>query len=267
MKISHETPISLLSESLKFNDYQYCLVHLLEEQPKYLDHFKKCRRDNVHILLDNSIFELGEAFDTDKYFDWVMSICPDEYIMPDVLEDAVGTINNATEWMKEKHPIAKAKGMKVIGVVQGKSYQEIAECYRDLVKLGVDKIAISFNYSWYELDFPSTNKLISWCYGRYFMLNMLFQDQVIDTSIPHHLLGCSLPQEFGLYPKEWGWLDSLDTSNPIVAGIKDVEYDRNLIEKPSIKLFELIEEQLSTEVKDRCIENTEIFKEIVNSRP
>ena len=60
MKISHETPIGLFNESVQFNDYEYCLVHLLEEQPEYLKHFEMCRDTNHPFLLDNSIFELGE---------------------------------------------------------------------------------------------------------------------------------------------------------------------------------------------------------------
>ncbi len=33
--ISHEVPLDLLNESLKFNDYHYCLPHLLENKQYY----------------------------------------------------------------------------------------------------------------------------------------------------------------------------------------------------------------------------------------
>ena len=39
--VSHECPVSILENSLEFNDYQYCLVHLMEENEKYRDWFTK----------------------------------------------------------------------------------------------------------------------------------------------------------------------------------------------------------------------------------
>ena len=39
IKVSHESPIALLEKSLEYNDYQYCLVHLMEEQPEYCEWF------------------------------------------------------------------------------------------------------------------------------------------------------------------------------------------------------------------------------------
>ena len=86
--VSHECPVSILEESLVFNDYQYCLVHLLEEQEKYREWFTeryRALRPNGQILLDNSIFELGESFDSEKYVEWARIIKPNFYIVPDVL--------------------------------------------------------------------------------------------------------------------------------------------------------------------------------------
>lgn len=45
MKISHETPMCLLEDSRKFNDYDYCLPHLLDEEPKYLEYFQKAKKE------------------------------------------------------------------------------------------------------------------------------------------------------------------------------------------------------------------------------
>jgi hypothetical protein len=36
IKISHEVPFDLLDLSTKFNDYDYCLPHLLDESEQYL---------------------------------------------------------------------------------------------------------------------------------------------------------------------------------------------------------------------------------------
>src|SRR5690606_3735158 len=133
---------------------------------------------------------------------------------------------------------------KKIGVVQGKTLHEIEHCYQRLLQLGVDKVAISFDYSLYEKLYPHENKMGPWCFGRVLLINTLIERGVIDYSIPHHLLGCSSPLEFTLYKSEkYRFLESLDTSNPIVHSILNSKYDFSykLFEKPSVKLYELIE--------------------------
>ena len=100
--------------------------------------------------------------------------------------------------------------------------------------------------------------------GRIMLLGKLLDDGIIDENKPHHLLGCSLPQEFKYYG-DYEWIDSLDTSNPIVAGIKNVRYGTDgLLEKPSVKLFELIEENLSTSARVRIAKNVKSFRKITN---
>ena len=94
--VSHECPVSILENSLEFNDYQYCLVHLMEENEKYRDWFTKryrSLRPNGEILLDNSIFELGESFKPEEYAVWADKIKPNFLIVPDVLEDNEATMS------------------------------------------------------------------------------------------------------------------------------------------------------------------------------
>ena len=66
MMISHECPKALFQGSLDFNDYDYALVHLFDEDPEYLAFYKECVKQGRHVLLDNSIFELGTAYDNDS---------------------------------------------------------------------------------------------------------------------------------------------------------------------------------------------------------
>ena len=103
--VSHESPLQLLDESLSYNDYQYCLVHLMEENEEYRNWFLTVgKRYCQEGLLDNSIFELGEAFDPDKYGYWLTEINPNYYIVPDVLEDADATIYKWNEWVMSTMP-------------------------------------------------------------------------------------------------------------------------------------------------------------------
>ena len=238
MKISHESPLCLLDQSRSYNDYDYALVHLFETEPTYYQFFKDSLTQGRHVLLDNSIFELGTAFDSDRYAHWIKELNPTEYIIPDVLEDALGTMDNALDW-KEKYSDLPGN---TIGVVQGKSYLDLVQCYDYLDNvINVDKIAISFDYSYYLEVCPHPNKWMGYALGRVQTLTRLLKDGVINTKKPHHLLGCALPIEFMFYRQGFEWLESLDTSNPIVHALLGVGYEPGgLDSKKSLKLIELL---------------------------
>ena len=221
MKISHESPLCLLDRSRSYNDYDYALVHLFETEPTYYLFFKDSLAQGRHVLLDNSIFELGTAFDSERYAHWIKELQPTEYIIPDVLENALGTMDNALDW-KEKYSDLPGK---TIVVVQGKTYEDLVQCYDYLdTVIGVDKLAISFDYSYYLEVCPHPNKWMGYALGRVQTLTRLLNDGVINTKKPHHLLGCALPIEFMFYRQGFEWLESLDTSNPIVHALLGVGY-------------------------------------------
>jgi len=258
IKIAHEAPINIINNIRRHTDYSYALVHLLEEEPEYLKYFEERRDAGDEVILDNSIFELGEAFDADKYVDWIYRLQPTWYIIPDVLEDLRGTQMKARLWKEWKD----APG-KTIGVVQGKNYRELIECYNFMdQEIEVDKIAISFDYSYYLDSVPSPNKWISYMLGRVKFIGDLVKDGVINKRKPHHLLGVALPQE-GLFYKEayYDFIDSMDTSNPIVHGIKRMPYPgHGLFRKETQKLFELINYQPSTDQMVDILSNVMQFK-------
>ena len=61
-----------------------------------------------------------------------------------------------------------------------------------------------------------------------------------------HLLGCDLPQEFG-YFCDFPFVESIDTSNPIIHGLQGVRYNSlGLLTKSSTKIDQ-IEEEINTE--------------------
>ena len=261
MLISHEVPKCLFEKSLDFNDYDYDLVHLFDEDPEYLEFYKNSVKNGRHVLLDNSIFELGEAYDNDSFAKWVEELKPTEYIVPDALEDVAKTIDQMESWNRA---YGKLPG-KRIGVVQGKTPEEIADCYVYMDKhADVDKIAISFDYSLYEQIIPHENKYMSWMLGRATMLANLLNSGIINTKKPHHLLGCGLPQEFALY-HSYKWIESVDTSNPIVHGIKGIAYKQyGLQTKESIKLVDLLDVEINNEQLYDINHNINYFRTYVN---
>ena len=267
MLISHETPISYIYESRYYNDYDYALCHLFETHPAYYNFFKSSLAAGREVLLDNSIFELKTAFDPDKYAKYIEDLKPTYYIAPDVLEDSEATIESFRSF-KSKYP--DLPGL-CIGAVQGKTYQDIVECYSFMAE-HADYIAISFDFSWYQqIGFassknPALAKLQRMCTGRQALIKLLQDNCVWDYSKPHHLLGNSLPQEMKAY-KNMPSIRSVDTSNPVVAGINNIRYiaDYGMTCKPSVMLADLIDIELNEDQKRDVGYNVEMYRRLVNN--
>lgn len=263
MKIAHEAPLSIFNKVQEVTDYDYALVHLFEENEKYFNYFKRALEKGREVILDNSVFELGTAFNESKFINWIIALKPTYYIIPDVLENAEATVANVKNWVVDVQP-----HFGKIGVVQGKSIEEVIWCYQEIEPL-VDKVAISFDYSFFvdeDLNGKLPTKFHHYMYGRDALLNyMLNIAQCINTEKPHHLLGCGLPQEFESY-RDYKWLDSLDTSNPVVAGLKGIRYNgvKGLEDKPSEKLYTLINSDPTDEQLNKILYNIECFRTIVN---
>lgn len=261
MLVSHESPIAILDESRNYNDYDYALVHLFETDPEYYNFFKVSKTLGREVLLDNSIFELKKAFDPKKFAKYVEELAPTYYVLPDVLENYKETISSFYNF-DLTYPTLP--GLK-IGVVQGKTYQELVECYKYMAD-HADYIAISFDYSWYESITHSNPicRLKQQMKGRQRFIDMLIQDNVWDSSKPHHLLGCSLAQEFKYYRGVEG-IRSVDTSNPVVAGLLGKRYykDIGLLNKPSTLLADLINSKVNDEQKADILYNVAEFKKLL----
>lgn len=264
MLISHECPIAALPTSVSFNDYDYCLVHLLETHSAYLGFYDKSRRNNRELLLDNSIFELGTAFNSDKFADWVKKLTPSYYVIPDVLENSEATITSYQNFLKSYPDLP---GLR-IGVVQGKTYQELVDCYQHMAKYS-DYIALSFDLSYYQTTGFGVNKLQRQCSGRQKLIESFIRDEIYRADKPHHLLGASLMSEFNWYVRNnIPGIRSCDTSNPIVAAIEGIRYssDLGLNQKPKTKLIEYIDLSLEDYKKcEKLVEyNTDWFRKAVN---
>ena len=261
IKVAHEAPISILEKVQKQTDYDYALVHLFETHPQYYNYFYNARWSGRDVLLDNSIFELGTAFDADKYVKWIEKLQPSYYVLPDVLENGYETIENFSNFARTYSDLP---GMK-IGTVQGRSYQELADCYRFMSETA-NMIAISFDLSFYEFTGLGNTKLERQCSGRIALTRRLIDDGIWNFKKPHHLLGCSLAREFAFYTDHCiNNIYSVDTSNPVVCGIKGYRYNGEfgLEVKPSQKLVEMIDWKVDDEEMRNINYNIANFKRII----
>jgi hypothetical protein len=262
IKISHELPNNLLGLSKRVNDYDYCLPHILDIDKRYEKHFRNERECGNYIIMDNSLHELGKAYDTDRLLYWIKELEPDEFIVPDVWEDQTETISNAIDWMTVELPECTT----AVAVVQAKSFDEAAVCYQSLKQIGYKKIAFSYGASYYNDLVPHPNKLIGKMLGRIMTISKLHQLGIIEKTDRVHLLGCALPQEFVYYnQKDFPFIETIDTSNPIIHALEGIEYkDHGLLTKSSTKIDQIEEKELTSELLYSINHNVNRFKRFVN---
>jgi len=262
IKISHESPLQLLQKSRHYNDFDYALVHLFEKYPEYYDFFEASLKIGREVILDNSIFELGEAFAKDEFARWIEKLKPSIYVVPDALNDYERTIDNYEEWLKD---FGQLPGKKM-GVVQGTTYKELVDCYR-YMEMNADVVAISFDYKFYNIVGYGFNEEQRWSDGRVKFIRNMVLDAIIDPAKPIHLLGCSLPKEFINYRDLPINIRSLDTSNPVLHGMYGIKYgEHGLLVKHRVKMAEVFEEQPNKENLDIIDFNIKKFRELVNGK-
>ena len=171
-----------------------------------------------------------------------------------------------------------------------------------------DVVAISFDYDYYlvtgisnpreyidgnhdvmydtlrkggYLDLPDNPMSCNFCRdkqhrymsGRQRFIQQLIDEGLWDWSKPHHLLGCSLPQEFSYYVDNNVYnIRSIDTSNPVMAGMQGYRYQGldGMIGKPAGLLADQvgqIPDGTFDTHKKHVLYNTDMFKNIIKRPP
>jgi len=266
-EIFHEMPLQMLEDGHeeRLTSGHYGLVHLYEDDqvgPQYFQHGVQVLKSGRPFILDNSVFELEKAFDPVEFVTWILKLHKAShtdgdnfrYIIPDVLDDADRTIEQALDFISKYSKDLPGEPMVV---VQGNTSSDLIECYQTFRREGLQRIAISFNCKGYESDLASKSSHLSyryhldsphshltdWAIGRINFINLVenyeMSKSIVDPAPKLHLLGASLPQEFKAY-RDMFIVESVDTSNPIVHGLKGQMYSREgLDDKLSIKLVDL----------------------------
>ena len=259
MKVSHEVPRCLLTSSPEFNDYDYALPHLFDQDEEYLQYFMDAKANGRYIIMDNSLHELGEAYDHKRLRYWVEVIEPDEFIVPDVWMRCAETAAQAKYWLQFKYP----KKTKLTAVIQGENKNQAYLCANLLANLGYSKLCVSYGATWYNDFFPHTNVDMGKALGRVrFVQGLLNLKELKD--IKFHLLGCSIPQEFGWYDNN-PRIESIDTSNPVMAALEGTWYnDNGLNIKPKANMNDYFDIDFKNVDYLNVIHNTTKFREINN---
>ena len=258
-KVSHELPINMLDKSFEINDYEYCLPHLLDQNEKYRKHFEDAKESGSYIIMDNSLHELGKAYDSKRLLHWINHLEPNEFIVPDVWQNKNQTLVNAKKWKSIELP----KGTTKVAVIQANTFGEAIECHSILkTHLEYEKIAFSYGADWYAQEFPHPNPLVGKMMGRIMVISKMYNKGYISTNDRIHLLGCALPQEFGYYA-DFPFIETIDTSNPIIHGLEGTQYNSlGLLTKSSTKIDQ-IDKEIDTETLYNINHNLIQFKHFI----
>jgi hypothetical protein len=259
IKISHEVPFCLLEKSREFNDYDYCLPHLMDENEEYRNFFYKSKEMGRYIVMDNSFHELGEAYNTERLL--IMdkrNSKPSEFIIPDVWEEKDASVRNARQWANIEFP----EGVMKVAVVQAKSSHEAMLCTKIYKDLGYKKIAYSYGASYYNEVCPHPNQDLGKAIGRFTMISSLYEQRILSQFDRVHLLGTASPIEFGMY-KNIECIESIDTSNPIMAAVGEIPYTKmGLHSKPLANMNKYQDMSIEFLNEDIVEYNVSMFREI-----
>ena len=250
----------MLDKSFEINDYEYCLPHLLDQNETYRKHFEDAKESGSYIIMDNSLHELGEAYDSKRLLHWIEHLEPNEFIVPDVWQDKTATLVNAKKWQSINLPENTTK----VAVVQAKSFAESLECTHIYKDLGYKKIAYSYGASYYNKIVEHPNKNLGKALGRIKVFTDLYKKGILTPYDRVHLLGCQVPQEFGWY-QGIECIESIDTSNPIMAALEGEAYNfYGLTDKPKANMNDY--QDIATENVDLDLvdNNVEMFRLINN---
>lgn len=264
MKVSHELPIALLPYSSQISDYEYCLPVFLDKYPEYRNFFYKAKEEGRFIIMDNSLFE-GHEHTIEDLLEKINDIKPDIFIVPDAWNDPHITLQNARRWASY-YIDSIPSSTKLMAVVQAKTMSDAMIVYDKLIGLGFKHIALNHAGQFYKDLNPHQNELMSLMTGRIKFVNMLPSLKLFSRDIHHHLLGATLPNEFSFYKgEEYNFIKTIDTSNPIIYGLKHGKYpDTVLLDKPKEKLEVYFNEIINPQQLSDVLYNVKYFKTLLS---
>ena len=250
IKVSHESPRALYEMSNEFNDYDYALTPAVLDDKEYRSFFKKQSDNGREVWLDSGIFEEGVARSDDEMIKAAKMINASLIICPDVLHDGPATLKGAKRFINR---LKKDKlNYKIMVVAQGKTEEEFIECFTELSKLDVEKVAIPYDLKFYD-EFLNTNTQKRFVLARQLIIDRLLVLGLVKHKI--HLLGSSDPLEFIRYGNDrdtYKLVDSVDTSAPVLHGMFEIKLtDTGL---PGEKRKDLLIDNINTEVTDKQLE-------------
>jgi hypothetical protein len=262
-KISHEFPLNLNALSLSLCDYDYALVHHIKENEQYANYFKSALNSSRTVILDNSLFELGEAFSGQDYAEEIIKLNPTYYVVPDIFNNERKNGSQAKTFLAS---MPKCKSNPIL-VIHGVTIAELLVNYSKMVQLAKGYtdpiIAIPFGSAAFEVEIPQaleglspeeldqyrSNVLYRKSRNRFIMMKSLADSGIIQKKYKHHLLGNYSIMEYSYYrdsDTDFSFIASIDTSQPVALSLEGFAYQdhpsykgKDAFYKPVVKINEV----------------------------
>lgn len=279
MKINSELPNCMLDVNNQLNEYDFVLFHLYESNIQYREYYLNQRRlyPNRLMIFDNSAYEYyvkGETLDLHLYYEAICELCPDYYILPDVLMDKDKTVQGVSDFLQlyELGIVLNTGKSQPLAVAQGITPNELLDCLDIYKALGITNICIPFHNRFFYKMGQVVHKDIQQhfvnVYGpvltedhMYAMGRVLFVYNNIKKISDFdyvHLLGSHCPFEKSMYGSA---IDSMDTGYPVKCAIVGEKLGEEKC-KPNVIIDEFLDKELDKETIDLINENVTIFREL-----
>ncbi|WP_267716713.1 hypothetical protein [Streptomyces sp. CoH17] len=226
MKSAVNPPIDLPQWDL--GSMSYGLAHEAVKSNKYLNRLKSLASwHRRYLILDNGADELTEGLRGQEYIDLLNEIEPQEFILPDVLQDGEETYKRSVQFIKELEVAGwifdgDDRFQKVMAVAQGKTFTEWINCYTKFLSLPeVNIIGIPYDID-FDVNMSQTremSKTEARALNRINLLQHLLAKGMLTK--PIHLLGMNNLDEFRTLSAYSNVLNirSNDTTAPFAAAM------------------------------------------------
>ena len=284
MKIKSELPNCMLYKNNELNEYDFVLFHLYISNDTYKDYYLNQRKYNSDrlMILDNSAYEFyikGEELDLDKFYNVIVELKPDLYILPDTLMNKDKTITNTIKFIdKYSSKIQQSTNAKPLAVAQGVTFEEISTCLDKYKELNINNIAIPFHNSCFKehnINDSYISAIVdmfrSW-HGtkvinedmKYAIGRIRFISEYMDKlkGFNHvHLLGSHDPIEKFVYKMMWldQHINTMDTGYPVKCALSGWELGKEPV-KPNVIIDEFLDKEISHLIQNLIEKNVSIFK-------
>jgi hypothetical protein len=210
------------------SDYHFVLPHLFDDS-KYFRYYRTRSERGDWIIMDNSSHELDEK--EAAKLDLMKSarlIQADELVIPEVLFQYEKTKKLQEEFISSQR--SSKRSTRWLGVVQGQDWIRVKEHYKWLSHSTlIDTIGIAYGYPFDAWD-GENDDMMNMGWNRFSIIWRLVEDQVWNSSIPHHLFGLYNPAELALYKKflpKIGNIRGNDSSCAFWSGRYGIKWDKD----------------------------------------
>lgn len=247
MLITHEFPLQFYLDGTaeRLTDYDYCLAHRYLSNEEYRSYMKNQVSIGRIVYLDNSLYELGKAWNVEEYVDIIKDLNPSYYMLPDMFRDFEGNIESQVRFYNKYFDL----NSKPIVIPHANSLSNPA----DNLMLSIHRLRKSINpyvmiaipFADYSFENPDNSKgyfteedipyiPLRQAYNRKLFLEYHCEELLCNQI---HLLGCKSLAEFDLWSNDFNKKNivSLDTSHPVAMSLEDkgLTYNKGLF-TPSI---------------------------------